>query len=30
MPKTREDGDVDAWVLLFTTTIEEGFDKHRY
>ena len=30
MPKTREDGDEDAWVLLFTTTIEEGGDGHRY
>ena len=30
MPKTREDGDEDAWVLLFTTTIEEGGDEHRY
>ena len=30
MPKTREDGDEDAWVLLFTTAIEEGGDEHRY
>ena len=30
MLKTREDGDEDAWVLLFTTTIEEGGDEHRY
>ena len=30
MPKTREDGDEDTWVLFFTTTIEEGGDEHRY
>ena len=30
MARTREDGDEDTWVLLFTTTIEEGVDGHRY
>ena len=30
MPKTREDGDEDTWVLFFTTTIEEGGDEHIY
>ena len=30
MPKTREDGDEDTWVLLFTIAIEEGGDEHRY
>ena len=30
MVTTREDGDEDTWVLLFTTTIEEGVDGHRY
>jgi hypothetical protein len=30
MLKTREDGDEDAWVLLFTTAIEEEGDEHRY
>ena len=30
MTKTREDGDEDAWVLLFTIAIEEGGDEHRY
>ena len=30
MPKTREDGDGDTWVLLFTIAIEEGGDEHRY
>ena len=28
MVKTREDGDEDTWVLLFTTTIKEGVDGH--
>ena len=30
MSKTREDGDEDTWVLLFTIAIEEGGDEHRY
>ena len=30
MATTREDGDEDTWVLLFTTTKEEGGDGHRY
>ena len=30
MATTREDGDEYTWVLLFTTTIEEGGDGHRY
>ena len=30
MPKTREDGDEDTWVLLFTIAIEEGGDEHKY
>ena len=30
MVTTREDGNEDTWVLLFTTTIEEEFDEHRY
>lgn len=30
MVTTREDGDEDTWVLLFTTTIEKGVDRHRY
>ena len=30
MSKTREDGDEDTQVLLFTTTKEEGGDGHRY
>ena len=30
METTREDGDEDTWVLLFTTTKEEGGDGHRY
>ena len=30
MVTTREDGDEDTWVLLFTTAIEEGVDGHRY
>ena len=30
MATTREDGDEDTWVLLCTTTKEEGGDGHRY
>ena len=30
METRREDGDEDTWVLLFTTTKEEGGDEHRY
>ena len=30
MARTREYGDEDTWVLLFTTTKEEGGDGHRY
>ena len=30
MVTTREDGDEDTWVILFTTTIEEGGDGYRY
>ena len=30
MVTTREGGDEYTWVLLFTTTIEEGVDGHRY
>ena len=30
MVTTREDGNEDTWVLLFTTTLEEGVDGHRY
>ena len=30
MPKTREDGDEDTWVVLFTIAIEEEGDEHRY
>ena len=30
MATTKEDGDEDTWVLLFTTTKEEGGDGHRY
>ena len=30
MATTREDGDEDTWVLLFTTAKEEGGDQHRY
>ena len=30
MSKTREDGDEDTWVVLFTIAIEEGGDEHRY
>ena len=30
MATTREDGDEDTWVLLFTTTKEKGGDGHRY
>ena len=30
MVTTREDGDEDTWVLLFTIAIEEGVYGHRY
>ena len=30
MSKTREDGDEDAWLVLFKTAIKEGGDEHRY
>ena len=30
MATTREDGDEHTWVLLFTTTNEEGDDGYRY
>ena len=30
MATTREDGDENTWVLLFTIAIEEGGDGHRY
>ena len=30
MATTREDGDENIWVLLFTSIIEEGGDGHRY
>ena len=30
MATTRKDGDEHTWVLLFTTTIEEGDHGNRY
>ena len=30
MATTRVDGDEDTWVLLFTTSIEEGGHGNRY
>ena len=29
MAATREDGDEDTWVLLFTIVIEEGGDEPK-